>query len=54
MGKWKYLRDGAEEHLFDLAADPGESVDLKTKQADTFEKLRANFKKWESTMLARA
>ena len=51
MGKWKYLRDGGEEHLFDLAADPGEAVDLKSKQADTFGKIRAEYKKWESTML---
>jgi arylsulfatase A-like enzyme len=51
MGKWKYLRDGGEDHLFDLAADPGEAVDLKSKQPDTFEKIRAAYKKWESTML---
>lgn len=53
MGKWKYLRDGAQELLFDLGADPGESVDLKTKQPVVFEKVRSEYKKWESTMLAR-
>jgi arylsulfatase A-like enzyme len=52
MGKWKYLRDNSEEHLFDLAADPGEAVDLKTKQADTFENIRAAYTKWDSTMLS--
>jgi arylsulfatase A-like enzyme len=52
MGKWKYLRDASEEHLFDLAADPGEAVDLKTKQGDIFEKIRVEYKKWDSTMLA--
>jgi arylsulfatase A-like enzyme len=51
MGNWKYLRDAVAEHLFDLALDPGEADDLKDKQADTFEKIRAEYKKWESTML---
>lgn len=23
MGKWKYLREGTTEHLFDLSVDPG-------------------------------
>jgi arylsulfatase A-like enzyme len=51
MGKWKYLRDRDDEHLFDLAADPGESVDLKTKYPDTFEKIRTSYMQWNSTML---
>jgi arylsulfatase A-like enzyme len=51
MGKWKYLGDRGEEHLFDLAADPGEAVDLKSKQSDTFEKIRSEYRKWDSTML---
>jgi arylsulfatase A-like enzyme len=53
MGKWKYLRDGAQENLFDLVADPGESLDLKTKEPQVFETVRTEYKKWESTMLAR-
>jgi arylsulfatase A-like enzyme len=52
MGKWKYLKDGSTEQLFDLMADPGEAVDLKSKQPDTFEKIRAEYLKWNSTMLA--
>jgi arylsulfatase A-like enzyme len=51
MGKWKYLRDRGEEYLFDLAADPGEASDLKSKQPDTFEKVRAAYNNWNSTML---
>jgi len=51
MGKWKYLRDAGVEHLFDLAVDPGETADLKDKQADTLEKIRAEYRKWESIML---
>lgn len=51
MGKWKYLRDRDDEHLFDLAADPGESTDLKSKYPDTFEKIRTSYIHWDSTML---
>jgi arylsulfatase A-like enzyme len=51
MGKWKYLRESGGEHLFDLAADPGEAVDLKNKQAETFEKIRVAYMKWDSSML---
>jgi len=51
VGSWKYLRDGNEEHLFNLPDDPGEATDLKTQRADTFERIQADYKKWESTML---
>ena len=51
MGKWKYLRDSGEEHLFDLAVDPGEAIDLKSKQPDIFEKVRAAYEKWNSNMM---
>jgi len=51
MGKGKYLSDRGEEYLFDLAADPGEATDLKAKQPDTFEKVRAAYNNWNSTML---
>ena len=50
MGKWKYLRDTGEEHLFDLAADPGESIDQKKTTGRLRESPR-EFKKWDSTML---
>jgi arylsulfatase A-like enzyme len=51
MGHWKYLRESGEDHLFDLANDPAEAVDLKDKETATFDKIRAEYKKWESTML---
>jgi arylsulfatase A-like enzyme len=51
MGKWKYLMDRGQEYLFDLAADPGEATDLKSKQPDTFDKVRAAYNKWNSEML---
>jgi arylsulfatase A-like enzyme len=51
MGKWKYLREGTEEHLFDLSKDPGEKAELKTKYPDVFEKIRGEYKKWNVQML---
>jgi arylsulfatase A-like enzyme len=51
MGHWKYLQESGEDHLFDLAKDPGEAVDLKDTEAAIFDKIRAEYKKWESAML---
>ena len=51
MGKWKYLREGTNEHLFDLSVDPGEKAELKSKHPDVFEKIRAEYKKWNAQML---
>ncbi len=51
MGKWKYLLDTGEEHLFDLAADPGESTDLKGKLPDIFNQARDAYSRWNATML---
>jgi arylsulfatase A-like enzyme len=51
MGKWKYLREGANEHLFDLSVDPGEKAELRTKHPDVFENIRTQYKKWDAQML---
>jgi arylsulfatase A-like enzyme len=51
MGKWKYLREGTNEHLFDLSVDPGEKAELKSKHPDVFEKIQAEYKKWNAQML---
>ena len=51
MGEWKYLREGTEEHLFDLSKDPGEKAELKNKYPDVFEKIRTEYKKWNAQML---
>ena len=32
VGSWKYLKDRAGEHLFDLATDPGEKSDLERRR----------------------
>jgi arylsulfatase A-like enzyme len=51
MGKWKYLRENGNEHLFDLSADPGEKTELKRKYPEVFEKIRGEYQRWNSQML---
>jgi arylsulfatase A-like enzyme len=50
-GRWKYLKEGGNEHLFDVVADPGEHAELKTKHPEVFEKLRNEFAAWNAKML---
>ena len=52
-GKWKYLNDAGEEHLFDLSVDPGEKADLKTAHGELFEKIRTAYGAWDARMLPR-
>ena len=49
-GKWKYLREGKSEWLFDLSVDEREYADSKAAEPRTLERLRASFNKWESEM----
>ena len=49
-GKWKYLRIGDEEKLFDLEADPGEKTDLREREPRVFQSLKAEWEKWNSGM----
>ncbi|MCI0436268.1 MAG: sulfatase-like hydrolase/transferase [Gemmatimonadetes bacterium] len=50
-GVWKYLvtEDGAR--LFDLAADPGESIDLAPARPDVLARLETAYTGWELEML---
>ena len=50
-GRWKYLKDQEGEYLFDLIADPGEKVNLKTKQEAIFQRLKNKYAEWEKTVL---
>ena len=50
-GTSKYLKEGGNEHLFDLMKDPAEKMDLKAEQPAVFEKLRTAYQKWNSQML---
>jgi arylsulfatase A-like enzyme len=49
-GKWKYLREGRNEFLFDLSADEREQADFSGSKPAMVEGLRASFNKWESEM----
>jgi arylsulfatase A-like enzyme len=51
-GKWKYLREGTNEFLFDLSVDEREQADFKAAQPAIVERLRSEFDKWESTVVA--
>lgn len=50
-GDWKYLSVAGEEFLFNVATDPGETVDLKASNPQVFTRLRNQFAHWELQML---
>lgn len=53
-GRWKYLKvDAKTERLFDLQTDEREQADSRAAQPQLFERLRAEYQKWESQMLKR-
>jgi arylsulfatase A-like enzyme len=50
LGRWKYLRDGAIDLLFDLEADPGERNSLGYSEPARMADLRARLARWEEEM----
>ena len=46
-GRWKYVRDGSIEMLFDLDRDPGERVNLGYRRPEVLARLRAAVDDWE-------
>ncbi len=50
-GKWKYLRIGPNEFLFDVVADPLERGNLKELEPEVFARLKADFAQWNTNML---
>ncbi|HEX7314868.1 MAG TPA: sulfatase-like hydrolase/transferase [Pyrinomonadaceae bacterium] len=51
-GRWKYLKDGTRpERLFDLQTDAREQADSRASRPEIFERLKADYQKWESQML---
>jgi arylsulfatase A-like enzyme len=52
MRNWKYITEVDKEYLFDLAVDPGEKVDLRTKQSAVFADLKNRFRIWNEQILA--
>ncbi len=49
-GKWKYIREEKNELLFDLSVDEHEQANFNDSHPEILERLRAEFKKWESEM----
>ena len=50
-GKWKYIREGKAESLFNLIVDERENANFKEAEPKTLERLRSEFNKWESTVV---
>lgn len=50
-GSWKYLSLGGKEYLFDLATDEREQANLRTREAARFAAMKADYSRWEATML---
>jgi arylsulfatase A-like enzyme len=53
LGRWKYVKDGRTEALFDLEVDPGEKNDLRVRRPAEFERVTAAFAAWNATLLPR-
>lgn len=51
LGRWKYLHIAGNEFLFDVIADPLERGNLKDREVDVFEDLKARFSAWDADML---
>ena len=50
QGKWKYVRDGGIEMLFDLVLDPGERKDLAYRHPEKVSDLKRLLTAWEAQM----
>ena len=53
QGRWKYVRDGEQEYLFDLLVDEREQANFRDQNPDVFTQLRDAFKKWDASVLPR-
>jgi arylsulfatase A-like enzyme len=53
IGRWKYLQDGNEEHLYDLGVDLGEKTDLKARESAAFAEAKRRYSAWAAGMLPR-
>jgi arylsulfatase A-like enzyme len=50
-GDWKYLKQGEQEYLFNLATDEGEQTNLKGDYPGVLEQLRTKFQQWDAQVL---
>ena len=53
VGRWKYVQDGSEDHLYDLGVDLGEKTDLKEREAAAFADVKARYAAWAARVLPR-
>lgn len=54
VGRWKYLKvDDKTERLFDLLTDEREQADSRAARPEIFERLRAEYSKWDAQVLKR-
>jgi arylsulfatase A-like enzyme len=49
-GNWKYLSIEGNEFLYDLSLDPRERANMKMREPARFEKLKADYAKWEASV----
>ena len=52
-GRWKYVRDGDNEYLFDLSVDEREQANFREQNPAMFSALLDAYKKWDATLLPR-
>jgi arylsulfatase A-like enzyme len=50
-GRWKYLRLGELEYLYDLQTDPGERANVRVRRTDIFDPLKNAYDIWQAGML---
>jgi arylsulfatase A-like enzyme len=50
-GPWKYLRINGAEYLLDVVADPQERANLRTRDPERFATMKADWDRWNATML---
>jgi arylsulfatase A-like enzyme len=53
IGRWKYVQEGAEDHLYDVSVDLGEKTDLKTREPAVFDEVKKHYAAWAGEMLPR-
>ena len=50
QGRWKLTRNGGPPALYDLATDPGETVDLTARESGRAAALQAEWNRWNRTL----
>jgi hypothetical protein len=51
MGKWKFLKAGSRESLFDLESKEQENKNLIEKYPDLAKKMKGNLEIWKKVLL---